>query len=315
RNLRYWFNEDIFSSDGLLTIGYGYQNLNMAEGYNAPGSPYWACKVFLILALPYDHPFWTSEEEELHFDEKSVQKSPRMIVCHNKNGREVQAFTSGQHAHEHAHTDAKYEKFVYSTTFGFSVPKGRLMLHQGAYDSTLALSECDGYYRTRYGCESYDIHDDYIESVWKPWNDVTIRSIIIPAMPWHIRIHVIDTERTLDTAEGGFSAPAWVGNKDVHDGRTFYKFNDCITGIKDLNGFRKGEMIEPEPNTSMLFPRTVLPTLTGRLNPGKHVLCCAVLGAVGEDNDFDIDKNPSVTLDGDYAVVNAGGKEIKIKIK
>ncbi len=122
RNLRYWFDENIFSADGLLNIGYAYQNLNMAEGYNAPGSPYWALKTFLVLAVPEDHPFWTSEEQALPFLEKSVQKSPRMIICHDKTGREVQAFTSGQHSHEHAHADAKYEKFVYSTTFGFIVP-------------------------------------------------------------------------------------------------------------------------------------------------------------------------------------------------
>jgi len=106
-NLRYWFKQSIFSSDGILTIGYAYQNLNMAEGYNAPGSPYWSLKTFLLLALPESHPFWLAEEEPVEFLEKSVQKSPRMIICHDSTGREVQAFTSGQHSHEHAHADAK----------------------------------------------------------------------------------------------------------------------------------------------------------------------------------------------------------------
>lgn len=73
-NLRYWFKQSIFSPEGLLTIGYGYQNLNMAEGYNAPGSPYWSLKTFLLLALPESHPFWQAEEEPVKFLEKSVQK-------------------------------------------------------------------------------------------------------------------------------------------------------------------------------------------------------------------------------------------------
>ncbi|SQB37568.1 Uncharacterized protein conserved in bacteria [Citrobacter koseri] len=34
----------------------------MCEDYNSPGSPYWALKVFLILALPDDHAFWQAEE-------------------------------------------------------------------------------------------------------------------------------------------------------------------------------------------------------------------------------------------------------------
>ena len=42
RHLRSWSNNpDIFRSDGTLNIGYGYDNMNMTENYNAPGSPYW----------------------------------------------------------------------------------------------------------------------------------------------------------------------------------------------------------------------------------------------------------------------------------
>ena len=143
-NLRYWLRLPIFSTEGILTIGYAYQNLNMAEGYNAPGSPYWAFKTLLLLGIKEDHPFWQTEEEAPIFLEKSVQHSARMIICHDSSNREVQAFTSGQRSHEHAHAEAKYEKFVYSTTFGFSTPKGNLQLKQGAFDSCLALSECDG---------------------------------------------------------------------------------------------------------------------------------------------------------------------------
>lgn len=314
KNLRYWFNENIFSADGLLNIGYAYQNLNMAEGYNAPGSPYWALKTFLALAVPEDHPFWTAEEQDLPFVEKSVQKSPRMIICHDKTGKEVQAFTSGQHSHEHAHADAKYEKFVYSTTFGFSVPKGRLLLKQGAFDSCLALSEGDGYYRTRYGCESYDIKDDYIESCWKPWNDVIIKSFIIPLTPWHVRVHVIDTKRTLDTAEGGFAAPAWIGTEKSFEDKIFYKFNDCITGVVDLSGTLKAEIVQPEPNTNLLYSRTVIPTLTGRINRGKNILVSAILGAVSVEEDFKFEESPVVKIDGNFAEISFDGKVISIKI-
>ncbi|NRY60234.1 DUF2264 domain-containing protein [Clostridium beijerinckii] len=315
RNLRYWFNNDIFSADGLLNIGYAYQNLNMAEGYNAPGSPYWALKTFLVLAVPDEHPFWTSEEEKLPFSEKSVQKSSRMIICHNKTGEEVQAFTSGQHSHEHAHADAKYEKFVYSTTFGFSVPKGRLLLKQGAFDSCLALSEGDGYYRTRYGCESYNIREDYIESCWKPWNDVIVNSFIIPLIPWHVRIHVIESKRTLDTAEGAFAAPAWIGKENLFEDKIFYKFKNCITGIVDLSGGRKSEMIHPEPNTNLLYSRTLIPTLKEKINSGKHILVSAVLGAVGIGEDFNLEENPIVILDGNFAIIKFNNKEMSIKIQ
>ncbi|MCB2342580.1 DUF2264 domain-containing protein [Clostridium estertheticum] len=310
RNLRYWFRSDIFSKDGLLTIGYGYQNLNMAEGYNAPGSPYWALKTFLVLAIPGGHAFWTSEEEDLTFTQKSVQPSPRMIVCHDRSGSEVQAFTSGQHSSEHAHGDAKYEKFVYSTTFGFSVPKGGLSLKQGAFDSCLALAECDGHYRSRFGSESYKINQDYIESVWKPWNDVEIKTFIVPLTPWHIRIHVINTNRILDTAEGAFSAPAGVGTSYCFKDKIFYKFGNKVTGIVDYNGDRKVVIITPEPNTNLLYPRAVIPTLTSRINRGKHILVSAIIGDVNVPNDFKCDQNPIVEIKENCITILFNGKEI-----
>jgi len=314
-NLRYWFKQSIFSSDGILTIGYAYQNLNMAEGYNAPGSPYWSLKTFLLLALPESHPFWLAEEEPVEFLEKSVQKSPRMIICHDSTGREVQAFTSGQHSHEHAHADAKYEKFVYSTTFGFSVPKGNALLKQGAFDNCLALSECDNRYRSRSGCESYEIHDDYMVSIWKPWKDVKVQTYLIPFTPWHVRIHRIQSNRELDIAEGAFSAPVTEGAAYVtSDGKSlFYPSEVGTTGIIDILGNRKTELIMPEPNTNLLFSRTVLPTLTSRISPGEHLFISSVLGTV--DGVEEIKFQPKVCLVEEQVTIQYKNKKYDIVIK
>lgn len=38
-HMKQWMTHDIFTYDGRLSIGYHYENLVMAEGYNAPGSP------------------------------------------------------------------------------------------------------------------------------------------------------------------------------------------------------------------------------------------------------------------------------------
>ncbi len=65
RNIEYWMNMPIFDNDGILTIGYAYGNINMAEEYNAFGSPYWALKSFLILSLPDDHEFFKVKAEPL----------------------------------------------------------------------------------------------------------------------------------------------------------------------------------------------------------------------------------------------------------
>ncbi|CAH1058761.1 hypothetical protein PAECIP111894_04947 [Paenibacillus pseudetheri] len=54
------------------------------------------------------------------------------------------------------------------------------------------------------------------------------------------------------------------------------------SGIKDLLGCRKGELVWPNANTNLLHPRTVLPMLTTTLEPGIHWLASAVYGCPSE---------------------------------
>lgn len=61
-NLRCWGQRDCFFPDGIMPVGNRYPNLHMCVTYNSPGSPNWVLKAHLLLALPEDHPFWTSEE-------------------------------------------------------------------------------------------------------------------------------------------------------------------------------------------------------------------------------------------------------------
>ena len=56
RNFNWWLDQKMFDRDGILTIGYCYPQMYMAERYNAPGSPYWGMKSFILLALPDSHP-------------------------------------------------------------------------------------------------------------------------------------------------------------------------------------------------------------------------------------------------------------------
>ena len=50
------------------------------------------------------------------------------------------------------------------------------------------------------------------------------------------------------------------------------------SGILNIEGDRAAVIIEPLPNTNLINPRTVIPTLIGRLEPGEHKLVCVVLG-------------------------------------
>lgn len=301
RNLRWWFQQPIFSSDGLLTIGYAYPNLIMSEKYNAPGSPYWALKTFLILALAKDHPFWLAEEKALpDLNHLSVQKHAKMLLSRSNN-RDVFMFTSGQVSFlEYAHASAKYSKFVYSNIFSFSVPKGSYGLAEGAFDSTLALSEGDDLYRTRTNSAEFSIEGNIVYSKWCPWNDVEVETwLVVTETPWHVRIHHIKTGRNIHTAEGGFAIktgedPSMTSTQS--SAIAFFPWG--ISGIINLHGDRAGEIIRTEPNTNLLHPRTVIPTLKGSLHKGEHWIISCVMGSSKSDG-INLDLHPTHNISKD----------------
>jgi hypothetical protein len=288
RNLRWWFAQPIFDADGVLTIGYAYPNLVMAENYNAPGSPYWALKTFLPLAFSEEHPFWKEAELPLpDLPAVTVQQPAHLVIVRESGSGHVTGFNSGHlYSNEHTHTSAKYEKFVYSTGFGFSVPRAEWGLAQGAFDSMLALSEGgDNLYRVRRRNLESGITDNVLTSVWKPWADVEISSWVIAGLPWHIRIHRIAARRELDVAEGGFALGLGTERYEAY-GKTGAVVSTAwgTSGVKGLLGYRRAELIWPNANTNLLHPRTVLPTLTASLAPGVHWLASAVYGDLPADS-------------------------------
>jgi len=147
----------------------------------------------------------------------------------------------------------------------------------------LALSEDGDTYHPRYGCEEYEVTETSVISVWKPFAGVTVRTTVTPMGEWHLREHEITTDRTLYAAEGGF-AIARGRNGEVETMETA----DCtaviapwgVAGVRNVEGYTGGTIVMPEPNTNLMAPRTLIPTLTAKLNPGRHVLKSAVLGTV-----------------------------------
>ncbi len=291
RHLRWWRDQPIFNSDGTLSIGYTYPNLNMAEQYNAPGSPYWSMKFFLPLALPESHPFWQAEEMPLPIlPTVHEQPHPYMIFCRDENSRHVWALTSGQSEPWIRHAGEKYAKFAYSTTFGFSVPLGRRGLNQAAADSMLALSDDGEYYRVRERTTKVDFVQGGLHSHWQPLPGVAVETWLIPQPPWHVRVHHIRTDKPLWSAEGGFAldrtgddpvARAGIVREDV--GAAWARYPAGGSGVLDLQGQRNGRVLRVDPNSNLMAPRTVLPTLVAHHEPGEHWLVCAVLAEPDAD--------------------------------
>lgn len=296
RNLRDWFSRPIFDRDGVLSVGYGYPNLVVSEGYNAPGSPYWSFKVFAPLALPEDHPFWQAEEKPYTPPLIFREEHALQLLTRDAENTQVISYTAGNHAFEHMHEDEKYEKFAYSTHFGFSVVKEAGTLNKGAYDSMLAVKRAGkDLWHARSGCEQYAVESDRVTCTWKPCEGLTIDTTIIPVQGlWHIRKHVIHAEAAFEGAEGAFAVCKDRPGKrpcdrvrsacEAEEGRASAHGPFGSSVIFALQGYERGEVIHVEPNTNMMVPRTVLPTLHAKIRPGDTTLICAVYAAMGDEN-------------------------------
>lgn len=309
KNLSLWLSRPIFDRAGVLTIGYGYPNLFMSERYNAPGSPYWAFKAFLMLALPEEHPFWTAEEEDYPYEKQKLLKQPHMLVTHDENDH-VMAFTAGQHCRNHGCTAAKYEKFVYSNQFGFSVPRGTA-LEDGAFDNTLAVSpageEC---YRMMYGPDSFHVTEQAVYVNYRIGSLAEISSIIIPAIPWHVRVHIIKASAPVTIADGGFAIKAercfqavsgpesGKFKEDMVKTTPESIFADFPWGVSGIVSRTGGEpvLIQAFPNTNLLYNLTVIPMIKKNLEPGTHMVISCVLGDLSGARRETMRQCPEVTV-------------------
>lgn len=320
RHARYWFSKPIFDHEGLLSIGYGYPNLLMAEQYNAPGSPYWSLKFFLPLAIPAGDPFWISEEADMpQVPNLSRNAASNSLICRSgrKSAEQVYLLTAGQYpCWESVHAAAKYAKFAYSNRFAFCVSHGSYDLSKTGCDSMLLFSEGDGYWRERRQTRDRTSNEDYVASTWNPWPDVEVRTYLIPCGAWHLRIHVIQSQRQLETVEGGFSLPAETESAEAQVPEVSMPADSSIKavlswawgGIVDLglgDRPRMAELHKPEPNLNLLYPRVYIPILRGSIAKGRSVLATAV--AAGTDGADQVWGDcPAVSFD-------EGKKTVKIR--
>ncbi len=278
RNLRWWARRPIFERDGVLSVGYGYPNLLMSESYNSAGSPYWALKAFLPLALADDHPFWAAEEEAPEIFEAPVPLPEPGMVAQHLPGHIV-ALASGQEQRRWRGTAEKYGKFAYSTRYGFSIELDDRHLPGTACDNMLGFSDDGRHLRVREDNEAVLIAGDKLYARWRPYADVLVETWLIPAGLWHIRLHEVTTPRRLEVVEGGFAIakPDFKAFVEMAVGaRAGVKTAEDVSVIVGYDA-RAARVMSPPPNTNLMVARTLLPQLRGMVNAGTARLGCAVL--------------------------------------
>lgn len=283
RHLQDWLEWPIRDRDGILTIGYRYPCLNMAENYNAPGSPYWALKVFLILALPDAHPFWKGGAEPMPLLEPLKAFHHGEILIQQSRGHTVLYPSALFRNDSLGHLPEKYGKFAYSTEFGFSVAVGDGDLGLAAPDSMLAF-ELDGYFFVRRNAMNAEVEEKQIRSVWSPVQGITVETVIIPTKKGHIRRHKVVNEiapcRAFDC---GFAvhAPSPVGYDSIIEKDRAAAACDgasCSVAVLGYKGYP--QMIAAAPNTNLIHSKTVIPCICYEITNGTTILETEVITEV-----------------------------------
>jgi hypothetical protein len=119
--IRHFVDRGAPDQHGLLPLGWHHAWPAIAHSYSGPGSPYWASKGLLGLALPADHPVWTAREEPLpveRHDTLLAVRAPGWLVAGTRDDGIVRVINHGtDHAVEGADTGDSplYARLGYST--------------------------------------------------------------------------------------------------------------------------------------------------------------------------------------------------------
>jgi hypothetical protein len=121
RIVRYFADHEVPGPDGLLTLGWHQPWRPIAQRYSGTGSPYWASKGLLGLALPASHEVWTAAPEPLPVDAGDVltiAAAPGWAISATREDGVVRVINHGT---DHAVPGADggdsplYARFGYST--------------------------------------------------------------------------------------------------------------------------------------------------------------------------------------------------------
>lgn len=291
RNLRWWADQPIADRDGVLSVGFSYANPHMAEDYNSPGSPYWAMKAFLVLAIPQDHPFWQADELPLPKTEVSQSQIGPGFVLRGR-GQEVTVLSAGQDAPMFRHGAEKYSKFTYSTAAPPCVEVRDATFETAALDGSMAVNVAGRRWEIRQNSRRIKQDARGLRAQWRPYDDVIIDSWLRFAGAGHVRIHRIRSAVELQTIEGGFaqarecSLPHKISVWDT-SGRAKTTMGGVV---EDLNGTRQSRVHIPAANLSLLTPKVEVPQLLGFAPVGVTWFGTYVsLGETNEDKMQDLD--------------------------
>jgi hypothetical protein len=188
------------------------------------------------------------------------------------------------------HRDAKYAKFAYSTYFGPCVGPNHEWLRGTGLDSTLSVvpgtkpPEDGALWRNRGRTTRHCLSDRVVASDWTDAPGILVRTWLIPLGAWHVRVHRVDTDQSIQIAEGGFAVPDPQIIEHSPSALATADGSGGVSAIADPLGHRAAALCEVEANSSLYHSSVRLPILTTTLPPGRHWLLTIVLGAAPGSN-------------------------------
>ena len=293
RQIRWWMQQPILDAAGRLPVGYRWPNTLMSEEYNSPGSPYWAFKAFLPLALPDSHPFWTAREEDLDAsDGTATLRGASMVV--RRSGGDVVALPAGPVRMEMRGSVDKYGKLAYSSRFGLAVEGDRWLAHGFCGDNLLAVSRDGQEFRARGALTASRVGEGWIETVWQPMAGVKVTTLQAFAGDWELRLHRIaadaplggDRDRPRRAGAQPHAGQAEAGLRPPDAGAaglTIAVADGHASSLADLGGLRRAVEADVAPNTHLVFPQASVPALVGRIGAGETLLVTLVRPTYGLD--------------------------------
>ena len=313
RNINWWLSKDIFNADGTLNLGYAYNNHLMTEPYNAEGSPYWAFKVFVLLLLPEEDSFWSAPAGGLGTEDKDafIEKG-HFFVSHNSGIASIYPYELASKA-PWPIAVATYQKFVYSTRFGFCIARGFEKMEFVGADSSLAVA-IDGFpWIVRHGAEEWrKISDNVFSSVWNIGPNTCIKTYLCIMGSWHIRIHQIRTGAPLMAADCGFSVPEPFIN--ASEDNTMVMVSNVTEKLfsvaASLYGGGKASSYRPPANSNLLYPRTRVPYISKKFGSGSYLWANAFYGGSKEYKEI-----PFVTIGQNTIEITVGDKTTSLKME
>nr|WP_223297577.1 DUF2264 domain-containing protein [Catenulispora acidiphila] len=146
--------------DGLLTLGWHHAWRPIAQNYSGTGSPYWAAKGMLGLALPADHPVWTSTEQPLpveEADQLAVIAAPGWALSSTKADGVVRVYNHGT---DHARPGDRTGDSPLYARLGYSTGTAPILLDEGwdaPLDQAVVLLDGAGNATHRSGFETLGV--------------------------------------------------------------------------------------------------------------------------------------------------------------